>query len=482
MIGRNILAVFFLVYGALFWLHSTDGNAVAGMYSDSAHGNTEYGVERTGLSGTYVKGNCAHCHEQHASIGGDEPDPDSDAPAISALFHNTFNTTATDPPYTVSDLFCFYCHSDISLESIQHDAAGDMDMKNYDYSYTFGGCNIAIGGPLVDDLLETFNWPSYSSTGSSHNLSGLQTYTNTNFPTWFGPNSDPCTACHNPHIARRNKKNLHDPSFSTISLPSDHKNHWGDESDEQMSDYANNYRAPYTWNSTILFEPDRSSISDGDLIPDYNTFCLDCHGVNAGAINSLSHGRNLVPIDWSGSAGDTPSAGDKHGTNIATGQVDTKGPYFNTDDLVLSCCDCHEPHGSPYDFLMRRAINGQAVGAIGLTIGDRGNQCRQCHKDDQEFGGGADPNVWKFTHHGASVDVLPGGVDNPYFAQQVPDCGCHAGGRINPIKKIPCEDCHYHGSYIQGGTATTPVYTDPSDGIDTIYVPSPKDDLGRKTF
>src|SRR4030043_740937 len=40
-------------------------------YTISAHGNTSYGVNRTGLSSfNYSIGNCAHCHEQHASIAG----------------------------------------------------------------------------------------------------------------------------------------------------------------------------------------------------------------------------------------------------------------------------------------------------------------------------------------------------------------------------------------------------------------------------
>lgn len=48
--------------------------ASSGPYLDSAHANTSYGVNRSGLSSFgYSIGNCAHCHEQHASIGGSEP-------------------------------------------------------------------------------------------------------------------------------------------------------------------------------------------------------------------------------------------------------------------------------------------------------------------------------------------------------------------------------------------------------------------------
>ena len=470
---RDIIAVFCLVYGILFWLPVTGDKAFAGQYSLSAHGDATYGVERESLFGTYVQGNCAHCHEQHASIGGEEPAPVSGAPAISALFHNTFNTSSS-APYVVSDLFCFYCHSDITGESIQYNAGNNM--KNYDYSYTFGGCSTTFGGRLVDDILETFNWPSYSSTGSNHNLRGLQVYADANFSSWFGTNSDPCTTCHNPHIARRNKENLHDSTYSTISLPSDHNEHWGDESDEQMSDYSSTYHAPYYWNSTTLYEPDGTTHSGGDLIPDYNTFCLDCHGTSAGTVYSRNHSRNLSDIDWGGSGGDNASAGDKHGTNVATGDIDTKPPYNNTFDIVTACTDCHEPHGSPYDYLMRRSINGYLVGAIGVSMGDRGNQCLQCHMDDEALGFGNTSNKWKLTHHGGGQVT-----DSPYRTNQMQGCGCHSSGSGQNAAKIPCDDCHYHHSYVSD-TQDTPVYTDPSDGIPTHYVPPPADGVGRKTF
>lgn len=64
--------------------------ASSGPYLNSAHGNYSpgYGVLRTSLStppNDYGRGNCAHCHEQHASIGGAEPDP-TGGPDKYALF------------------------------------------------------------------------------------------------------------------------------------------------------------------------------------------------------------------------------------------------------------------------------------------------------------------------------------------------------------------------------------------------------------
>jgi len=50
------------------------GVACAGSYTESAHGNSIEGVNRTCLS-VFVTGNCAHCHEQHASHDGSEANP-----------------------------------------------------------------------------------------------------------------------------------------------------------------------------------------------------------------------------------------------------------------------------------------------------------------------------------------------------------------------------------------------------------------------
>ncbi|WP_303720824.1 hypothetical protein [Malonomonas rubra] len=52
--------------------------ATAGPYTDSAHGNTTTGVDRSSIDArysTFIKGNCSHCHEQHSSLGGSEPLP-----------------------------------------------------------------------------------------------------------------------------------------------------------------------------------------------------------------------------------------------------------------------------------------------------------------------------------------------------------------------------------------------------------------------
>jgi len=51
----------------------------ANEYTNSTYGNTTSGVDRTSTN-QYAASNCAHCHEQHASIGGAEPAPNAIVP------------------------------------------------------------------------------------------------------------------------------------------------------------------------------------------------------------------------------------------------------------------------------------------------------------------------------------------------------------------------------------------------------------------
>ena len=83
------------------------GTADAGVYLDSAHGHATYGVNRSGATGfptDYPEGFCAHCHEQHASIGGSEPAPVGSAPSEFELFYYPASPGQTDN-------FCYQCHT-----------------------------------------------------------------------------------------------------------------------------------------------------------------------------------------------------------------------------------------------------------------------------------------------------------------------------------------------------------------------------------
>lgn len=399
-----------------------------GTYLSSVHGDALNGVKRgAGFPADYAKGNCAHCHEQHASIQGVEPNPVGGASPW-CLFANNFSGVST-APYIQSDNVCFYCH---------YGAAGSYQsssFSNYSYSITFGG------EPTIspDSIFSAFNQASY------HNLYDVRRVAYTLWPSTFTSSSNPCSACHNVHMVQKScgkPGSSYDPTKAAISRPSQHGNLWGDDATERLNpNFTTNYQAPYWYNSTTTFEPAHNSTYDGTNLPDYNRFCIDCHNAT-NTIFSTTLGRNLNKIDWLTTGGDA-TGGDKHGINGATTYVCTKPPYNSSGACtssftarVLSCLDCHEPHGSSNAFLIRSTVNGGVLsGTIGSGVKDLGYLCRQCHMDDQGYNGRT--NYWEYVHHI--------GGDYPYNQWS---CGVCHGGPGNPPPPIRCSNCHYHGSYV----------------------------------
>ena len=379
-----------LVGWILLFLLASQGAWAANDYMNSAHGDLNNGVFRTAM-GTlgYAKGNCAHCHEMHASIEGS-----NGSPAPFTLFAQNFDTSVHTGPYQEADNFCFYCHN--SGGSAQH-------VDNYDYSEVFG---CATSGPT--SILSAFNQTSY------HNLYDIWNFAKDEF-SWFKGNSNPCNACHNPHLAKRNWTDPDNPLLTAISKPSDHFSLWG--ATDLMSTYS--YEAPYC--SGAAREPDGTGTQSGSTTPDYIEFCTDCHNT----INTLG----VSIIDWS-------SAGDKHGEKSRDGGIDIEEPYYaanaTNSNFVLSCLDCHEPHGAPNIMLIRRRVNGgNLFAAVSSSSNTLGYLCTRCHKDDADAGTGPF-NEWEFVHHDSD--------DAPYPSPR--HCGtCHGGGGTPPID---CDNCHFH--------------------------------------
>lgn len=383
-------------------------------YTNSDHGDTSYGVSRTSTSG-YTKGLCGHCHEMHASIDGSEPAPSAGSPSKYTLFY-TNHVSQTDN-------FCFKCHDNTT-------SVAATAIMNRSYSYRAGGWT----ADTLNDILEAFSNPP---SISSHNLGDIRTFITSKWG--YTADSNPCCACHNPHAVQGDPANLGSAAKSTstrgypVSRPSQHATLstwglWGDVAGEKMSDYSASYKAPYRFGSTTTYEPDGSATTNGSNLTDINTFCIDCHNAT-NTIYSTNLGRNLKTINWDS---------EKHGKGLAEVAITVDAPYSTTMGYVLACTDCHEPHGSPNAFLIRKEVNGGTLGATISTFSttDWKYLCARCHNDDNEY-----------IHHSSSTD-------RPYSQSQ---CGsCHYA---YPMR---CSDCHYHGSSV-------------SSGID--YAPTP-----RRTF
>jgi cytochrome c553 len=365
----------------LSWIFYPEHSNSGPYIDDSAHGSSEYGVKRnaTGFPSDYARGLCAHCHEQHASIGGAEPVPNSPAgPDFYLLFQNLWESPIQ------SNLFCFGCHK----ESDSYQTGGHI--FNYSYSHQGGGdtdtCPDSIyrafqfvqnNGQSQPNCLS--NIPS--NVGSSHMLKDIRDETlrgKWGFSS-TGSQVDACSGCHNPHKAKKD---------FPCSLPSAHANIyawevWGDDSSEKMNIYT-----PYYWAPRRVgggYEPDGSFTQNGSNVPNYVTLCTNCHNAT-NVIKSTRLGRNLFRINWG-------AGGDFHGTRPRNdGPGDKSGdeefgdllePYkvgssYTYNNYVLSCTDCHEPHGSPNEFLLRKAVNGASVGIISGN-GLWSEWCANCH-------------------------------------------------------------------------------------------------------
>ena len=364
----------FIVLCVLLWVF-THSNVIAwdpATYPDSAHGNSLEGVNRSGAG--YDIGDCAHCHDTFDdSICG----------------VNELMLFAIMNPTSQTANFCFECHQGNS--SIQ------SGITNYDYGSTFGG-----GTANSANIKDAFAFGKPVGTlddGSSHRLTYIRNWTKGRaWASWVTIDTNACVICHDPHYAQKNTDV--DPhslggvmtAIRRIADGGDNSsNQWGDEPlvtsgfEEMMSDYTAKYQAPYRVGETT-YEPAGDDTTNGSNLPNSVAFCLGCHSrevpeAKTDAPNRQHPQLNLIAIDW-GPSGD--QMGEAHSPGTGPGDVGgaLKEPYtadVNGDgDYVLSCTDCHEPHGSPNEYLLRTCVNGKddcTVPANGLWY----NFCSACH-------------------------------------------------------------------------------------------------------
>jgi hypothetical protein len=294
---------------------------------------------------------------------------------------------------TKSDMFCFECHS----ASTEH-----QPVTNYPYCVNFGG-RAEFYGNIKKQF--TNDDSKFVNCGSRHHLEAIHALMVDDIDGWgFSSDPDPCVACHPPHVAQRNHPvyiDWEDKLNTAIRIPSDYKSTdqadslWGDDESERMDGYASNYdgglyQAPYYGSfGSAEFEPAGDATSDGSNLPDYATFCLDCHQYEQ---YDPERDETVKAIDWS-------DTGDRHGGYPANtcdaGDFYEGGPFEsalrppydtyepNQSNFVMSCLDCHEPHGTKKKLhLIRRMINGENVVADNDTCDeptDWANICARCH-------------------------------------------------------------------------------------------------------
>jgi len=253
-------------------------------------------------------------------------------------------------------------------------------ITNNTYSTNFGG-----GTATLSTIYDAFN-PTTGVTPSSHSLSDIQGYVAGHYG--FTSETNACIACHNQHTAQQNFPVTFTGTGGVQTAIRRVVHHetlpgslWGDEdyatsglyelTNEVFEALGLTYQAPY-YKGGFNYEPANDTISDGSNLPNIISFCLDCHSHTN--VPSTERGNNLTQIDWSNS-------GNWHGMapKGATGMGYPIAPYTNSSrNYVLSCTDCHEPHGSENEWLLRTSVNGKDN--ISVTFaGDWWEFCTACH-------------------------------------------------------------------------------------------------------
>lgn len=219
-----------------------------------------------------------------------------------------------------------------------------------------------------------------------------------------------CSSCHNPHVvtgkysdAASNQSPVTRPDFSRSPAENPRAMGsalWGAAGGQKAGDYAGSgtYRAP------------AGDPFSGTQLPDYNSLCLDCHGVGAMPTPSSAAPWGHGGIDWAGDAhgrgsANVPNGGgtipDWHTAGLAKGwngddcigsetdcwpvvprgkgeQIWTREPYEQEEriagaNFVLQCIDCHEAHGSNTRSMLRTNPNA-GTGTINWNT-----MCNNCH-------------------------------------------------------------------------------------------------------
>ncbi|MBI5203937.1 MAG: cytochrome c3 family protein [Nitrospirae bacterium] len=201
-----------------------------------------------------------------------------------------------------------------------------------------------------------------------------------------------CVSCHNVHIVT-GMFSASASDESPITKLSDNLNVWGAQSPQKMNDYAGSgtYKTP---NGDVL---------SGSQLPDYPSFCLDCHG---GDMSPSSYGS----ISWDGDQHGRSSANQPDGYGVCpnwfacgnafgwdnddcvgtqaecwpvkprgdSDELYSRAPYTHTEriagaNLVLSCSDCHVTHESGIGSKLRATVNNSPGSTVWNT------ECNACH-------------------------------------------------------------------------------------------------------
>lgn len=337
--------------------------ASAGTYTSSAHGNSSTGVSRKGLNDVttrnYATGNCAHCHEQHASLKNGEPTPNGGP--------DNYLQAATE-----QDL-CLYCHNANATSYNQSSGTPDdietaVTTKTYKHD------------------------PTISDTAHNNNETLTDIKNNKHVE---------CTDCHNPHTADKTVHSQGLPAGNIIGT------------DSPLTG-ATGAAQGYSGASTNWSQPSQGSYSLQTAVKEYQ-ICFKCHSGSVGdpAVWSGTAGSGewtdvaleFNPNNQSSHPVISPLPASDPGANGSSRLTAAQLINGWSPGDTMYCSDCHEgdtaagPHGSQYKWMLAgtykawpfiaAASNGansgtyRLVTSFGSTNGVDTCFCWNCHPNDK---------------------------------------------------------------------------------------------------
>jgi len=390
---KFVVVLFVTVLLGLMGYYDNGWTAAPGLntYINSSHGSNGEGLRPPGVNraktgtavydprlATYATGNCAHCHEQHASINGDSPT----------------NPASRYMIFDVEQDACFACHNGNPASDILSD-------------FTLGGAfSIVTYHGLTSSI-------DYIKTINTQHVAHEKDRTDFGF-------SDPgnrhaeCTDCHNPHTATAidtSDTSLGPIIGSTGVFPSFRGGNWAtpvwtDVFTEEIVDRLEQYKVCYKCHSNW------AGVGTGtNLAQEFN--------VNNDAYHNIEGSAN-------------PPSSDTYGNFQITGNewAYKMMPRYNNAtnatlrNVQLICSDCHGNSD-----ISPQGIHGSSVNHI-LKVPDNSPYTTWDEASD-----GTDGNVWCFNCHDPNFT-------NSGFSSGMANFHNNGKHDVNSTSSVFCMSCH----------------------------------------
>lgn len=385
-------------YARLSWQAvSASGNPAANRACNDCHDltithyNSGNSRLKTGYENDADNSNCKQCHDPGTAAQGDplwyttyvDYQNSAHSGKKCSDCHNVHGSSGAYSAMTIAgqENLCYQCHTDGVVQN-----------------------NAVSGSTVADDIQDAF------SLGNTHDLG-------TSFSIDAENYTLECVSCHNVHLIT-GKYWEADLDKTPVTLFSNNTALWGNDSIEKMDYYADTGKYQTPGGSSHVF--------DGSQLPDYPTFCLDCHQNAIGAIEAKdwtgdAHGKKVAGMSGLGRSytrsyrcpnggticgraynwGDDECSGTEEDCwpvipKGAGYNAFVKGGYKQTErsaglNYVMSCTDCHEAHGSNNYSMLRKSLNAGTDGTEYILSnnqsdwhalfqgGDPEGLCGSCH-------------------------------------------------------------------------------------------------------